>query len=358
MAGKRDAEKSYPQRQILQMVVEYHYKIEIKKYMNQLQPTIEKIARNLNVHPIHIRVFMSNFKKVQIEEVESLFKKKKADENPKPFVKWVGGKRQLLQQFRDLNLYPPHEFNPETATYFEPFVGGGAMFFDLLPKRAILSDMNSELVKTYNVIKNDVSGLIKKLKEHQKKNNKEYFLKVRAQDFKKLSDVDVAARFIYLNRTCFNGMFRVNSSGQFNVPFGDNKNPLICDEDNLRKVHDAMKHTNIFHQDYKKVLEKAKKGDFVYFDPPYYPVSKTAAFTSYTKEGFLEKEQAELRDTFVELHKRGCFVMLSNSDTKFINDLYSGLDKKITIHKVYASRAVNSKASGRGKIKEVVVINY
>ncbi|HAS00119.1 MAG TPA: hypothetical protein DEA89_01920 [Candidatus Moranbacteria bacterium] len=300
---------------------------------------------------------MSNLKNASAENIISAYKEFK-DENPKPFVKWVGGKRQLLKQFRERDLYPPYDFDPKTATYFEPFVGGGAMFFDLLPKKAVLSDMNAELVTTYNVIKNDVEGLIKKLKEHQKKNNKEYFLKVRAQDFKKLSDVDVAARFIYLNRTCFNGMFRVNSSGQFNVPFGDNKNPLICDEENLRKAHDAMKHTKILHQDYGKVLEKAKKGDFVYFDPPYYPVNATSSFTSYTKEGFLEKQQIELKDAFMELHKRGCYVMLSNSDTPLINELYSGLGKKIKIHTVDAGRSINSKGTGRGKIKEVVVINY
>ncbi len=318
---------------------------------------IKNIAANVKVHPIHIKVFMSNFRNVKIENIEDDYKKY-VDENPRPFVKWVGGKRQLLQQFREMDLYPPDRFNPKTATYFEPFVGGGAMFFDLLPKKAFLSDMNSELVTTYNVIKKNVEELIKKLQKHKIKNNKEYFLKIRAQNIKNLSDISIAARFIYLNRTCFNGMYRVNRSGQFNVPFADNKNPLICDKDNLRKIYKALKKTKILHQDYKKVLRKAKKGDFVYFDPPYYPVNKTSSFTSYTKEGFLEKEQEELRDVFVELHKRGCFVMLSNSDTPFINKLYFGLSKKIKIYKVYAGRMINSDATKRGKIKEVVVINY
>lgn len=321
------------------------------------QAQIQNFATQLNVHPIHVRLFLASFNTVSSKDMVTSYKKY-VDENPKPFVKWVGGKRQLIQQFRDMNLYPPYAFDPKKATYFEPFVGGGAMFFNLLPQKAVLSDMNLELVKTYNVIKTDVDGLIKKLKEHKRKNTKEYFLKVRAQEVSKLSDVNIAARFIYLNRTGFNGLYRVNRSGGFNVPYASNKNPLICDEENLRKAHDAMKKTEIFHRDYKKVLEKAKKGDFVYFDPPYYPVSKTSAFTSYTKEAFLEKEQEELRDVFVKLHKRGCFVMLSNSDTKFINELYSGLDKKIKIHKVLAGRAINSKGTGRGKIKEVVVINY
>ncbi len=194
-------------------------------------------------------------------------------EKPKPFVKWVGGKRQLLRQFHSLNLYPPENFDSRTGRYFEPFVGGGAVFFDLLPERAFLSDLNNELVITYNVIKYDVESLIKSLKKHTL--DKEYFLKIRAKNLKKLSDLTIASRFIYLNRTCFNGLYRVNSRGEFNVPFGKYTNPLICDEENLRKVAKALQHIEIKKQDYKKVLKNAKKGDFVYFDPPYYPVSKT-----------------------------------------------------------------------------------
>src|SRR3989339_359504 len=276
-------------------------------------------------------------------------------EKPKPFVKWVGGKRQLLAQFRRMNLYPPENFDPKKSRYFEPFVGGGAVFFDLLPEEGFLSDLNKELVTTYNVIKNDIEKLIVSLKKH--KTDKDYFLEVRAQDPNKLSDVAVASRFIFLNRTCFNGMYRVNSKGGFNVPFGKYTNPLICDEDNLRKVSKALQNIDIKHQDYKEVLKKAKKGDFIYFDPPYYPVSKTASFTSYTAESFLEKEQTELRDTLVELNKRGCFVMLSNSDTPFINKIYSGI-KGVHINKVQAGRAINSNGSGRGKITEVLITNY
>jgi DNA adenine methylase len=281
------------------------------------------------------------------------------DEKPKPFVKWVGGKRQLLQQFKLMNLYPPEMFNVKTGSYFEPFVGGGAVFFDLLPEKAYLSDLNFELVTAYNAIKNDVESLIKSLKRH--KNTKDYFLKIRSKDVDKLSDIEVASRFMYLNRTCFNGLYRVNSRGGFNVPFAGNKNPLICDEENLRKISKSLKNVEIKRQDYKEVLKKAKKGDFVYFDPPYYPINKTSSFTSYTKESFLDKEQIELRDTFVELTNRGCFVMLSNSDTPFINKIYSEikLNKKlIRINKVYAGRAINSDASKRGKITEVLITNY
>ncbi len=216
--------------------------------------------------------------------------------------------------------------------------------------------MNKELVTTYNVIKTDVESLIKSLKKH-KKDDKEYFLKIRAKNTEKLSDLEVASRFIFLNRTAFNGMYRVNSKGEFNVPFGKYSNPLICDESNLRRASQALQKVQIKHQDYKEVLKKAKKGDFVYFDPPYYPVSKTASFTAYTKDSFLDKEQIELRDTFKELHKRGCFVMLSNSDVPFINKIYSEI-KGVKIHKVQAGRAINSKASGRGKITEVLVNNY
>ncbi len=315
------------------------------------QQTIAKLAYELKINKIYARHVFHNADKTRLFEDAARI----VNEKPKPFVKWVGGKRQLLRQFRDMGLYPPDDFDPVTNTYFEPFVGGGAVFFDLLPQKAELSDLNTELVTTYNVIKNDVDALINSLKKH--KYEKEYYLELRAKDPKELSDINVASRFIFLNRTCFNGMYRVNSKGEFNVPFGKYTNPIICDGDNLFKVSKSLKKVTIKNQDYKKVLDKAKKGDFVYFDPPYYPVSKTASFTSYTADAFLEKEQTELRDTFVELHKRGCFVMLSNSDTSVINELYSNI-KDIKVSKVAASRAINSNASKRGKISEVLVTNY
>ena len=312
---------------------------------------ILELAKTFDINSIYAsRVFQLADKTKLIEDASHII-----SEKPKPFVKWVGGKRQLLTQFRLMNLYPPEKFNPKSGKYFEPFVGGGAVFFDLLPETAYLSDLNNELVVTYNVIKNDVENLIKSLKKH--KLDKEYFLKIRAQNPEKLSDLNTASRFIYLNRTCFNGMYRVNSKGGFNVPFGKYTNPLICDENNLRKASKALKNVEIKKQDYKEVLKKAKKGDFIYFDPPYYPVSKTASFTLYTSEAFLDKEQIELRNTFVELHKRGCFVMLSNSDTPFINKIYSE-PKGLRITKVQAGRAINSDASKRGKITEVLVTNY
>ena len=312
---------------------------------------IFELKKTFDINAIYAhKVFMLADQDKFLEDAQKII-----SEKPKPFVKWVGGKRQLLTQFRLMNLYPPEKFDPKTGRYFEPFVGGGAVFFDLLPEKAFLSDLNNDLVITYNVIKKEVEKLISTLKKH--KTDKEYFLKIRAQNSNELTDLEIASRFIFLNRTCFNGMYRVNSKGGFNVPFGKYTNPLICDEQNLRKVSNALKEVEIKKQDYKEVLKKAKKGDFVYFDPPYYPVSKTSSFTSYTSEAFLEKEQTELRDTFSELSKRGCFVMLSNSDTSFINEIYSGF-KGVRITKVEAGRAINSKASGRGKITEVLVTNY
>lgn len=279
------------------------------------------------------------------------------EEKPKPFVKWVGGKRQLLKQFLSMHLYPPEGFNVKTGWYFEPFVGGGAVFFDLLPENAVLSDLNSDLVITYNVIKKHINELILSLKKHIYE--KEYFLAVRSQKPEDLTDIEVASRFIFLNRTCFNGMYRVNSKGEFNVPFGKYSNPTICDEQNLRRVSKVLQNVEIKQQDYKAVIESAKPGDFVYFDPPYYPINRTSSFTSYTSESFLEKEQIELRDIYLKLHKRNCFVMLSNSDTPFINKIYSEISKEgIKINKVTAGRAINSNTDKRGKITEVLVTNY
>jgi DNA adenine methylase len=321
--------------------------------MTQKEGVLE-LQRVFNINHIYsMVVFSMADKKNLIPSAKTII-----DERPKPFVKWVGGKRQLVKQFRDMGLYPPPPecFKVKTATYYEPFVGGGAVFFDLSPMKAVLSDMNFELVTSYNVIKNNVEGLIRELRKY--KYSKEFFLEMREKNPNEMTDLKVAARFIYLNRTCFNGLYRVNSKGKFNTPFGKYDNPLICDAENLRKISKTLQKTKILHQSYKKVLDMAKKGDFVYFDPPYYPVNATSSFTSYTKEGFFAKEQEELRDIYFKLHKRGCFVMLSNSDTPLINKLYSGLDKKIKVNKVDAGRAINANSKKRGKIKEVLVINY
>ncbi len=274
---------------------------------------------------------------------------------PKPFVKWVGGKRQLLAQFKALSLYPPPKFNKMQNTYFEPFLGGGAVFFDLMPKKAILSDLNLELVITYQVIKNEVEALISRLKLHEIE--KEYFFALRDLNPHELSSLEVASRFIYLNRTCFNGLYRVNKKGEFNVSFGSYKNPNVCDETNLRKVASVLKSAKIEHSDYNSILIQAQKKDFIYLDPPYDPINNTSKFTSYTNSKFGQEEQIQLSETIEILHKRGCFVMLSNSNTDFIKNLYADL-QGFKIHEVFANRAVNSNPEKRGKVSEVVIKNY
>ncbi len=267
---------------------------------------------------------------------------------PKPFVKWAGGKRQLTAFL--LNEIPT-EFN----TYIEPFVGGGALLFEILPKKAIINDLNEELINTYLVIKNNVDDLIESLKKH--KNEKAYFYEIRALNPEKLSPVERASRFIYLNKTCFNGLYRENSKGQFNVPFGKYKNPKILDEENLRAVSDYLNSIDvkIYNRDYKDICNLAKKGDFIYLDPPYYPISKTSSFTKYNKYDFTEKDQIQLSKVFKELDKKGCYVMLSNSNTDFIKNLY----KNFNIKEIEASRAINCKGDRRKKAKvEVLIKNY
>ena len=273
----------------------------------------------------------------------------KLEKETYPIVKWVGGKRQLMFE---LLKNMPKSYN----RYFEPFIGGGALFFELQPENAYISDMNEELINLYSVVRDNVYELISDLNKH--KISKEYFLEIRNLDrtdeYKNLSNVQRASRFIYLNRTCFNGLYRVNSQGQFNVPFGNYKNPKIVDENNLLNCSELLKNTEIKCADFSEVLTKVKRGDFVYFDPPYVPLNETSSFTSYTKDGFDMDMQFKLREVCDELDSMGVIFMLSNSDTKFVNELYSNYQ----IKKVFASRAVNANAEGRGKITEVLVRNY
>ncbi len=269
-----------------------------------------------------------------------------------PILKWAGGKRQLLSQ---IDKYLPKGINK----YIEPFLGGGALFFYLLPKEAFLIDLNEELINIYKVIQDNVDKLIKLLKVHKKNNNKEFYYKIRHIDknpkkFINLSNIERAARMIYLNKTCFNGLYRVNSKGEFNVPYGRYRNPNICDEKNLKTVYQVLKGVRIINSDFEICLDFAEKDDFIYFDPPYQPISTTANFTSYTKENFNKEDQVRLFKVYEELDNRGCKVMLSNSYNEFILDLY----KKYDLKTVYARRAINSDASGRGQIKEVLIINY
>jgi len=274
--------------------------------------------------------------------------------NYAPFVKWVGGKRGLLSQI--LPLFPK-EFN----NYFEPFVGGGAVFFELyakgllVDKKIHLSDINSELINAYIVVKEKPNRLIQNLEYYKKVHSKEFYYKIRELDRKEnyqdLSDVEKATRFIYLNKTCFNGLYRVNKKGYFNTPIGSYKNPNIADSDTILSASEALQNAIIKHQPFQEVLKEAKKDDLVYFDPPYYPLNKTSNFTSYDSNCFLENEQFELFEVFDKLVQKGAKVVQSNSDTKFIKELYKSYDISI----VNANRFINSKSSGRGKISEVLI---
>lgn len=272
-----------------------------------------------------------------------------------PFIKWVGGKRQLLPDL--IKRMPKEGFN----TYYEPFIGGGALLLRLHPKKAVINDFNGELVNTWNTVKNDVQGLSEPLREHQEQHSKEHYLFVRGADrdgrITKMSDVDRAARFIYLNKAGFNGLYRVNSKNQCNVPMGSYKH-LNLVSDSLKNVSDYLNNNDvkIVNEDYRKAVDTAETGDFVYFDPPYIPVNVTSSFTSYTLNGFGQVQQEQLRDTALELAKKGVNVMLSNSDVPLIDELYK--DPLFKIHRVQANRSINSNATRRGKVGEVIITTY
>jgi DNA adenine methylase len=266
-------------------------------------------------------------------------------------IKWAGGKSKIINQF---SKYIPEKFN----NYHEPFVGGGALFFYLIPdliKRnatAYLSDLIEEVINLYQIIKNDVDNLIKTSKKH--KYEEDYYYNIRSLETSKMSDIERASRILYLNKTCFNGLYRVNNKGKFNVSFGDYINPVIVDEVTLRNASKAFQYAEIFHSDFEMVLKNARKGDFVYLDPPYVPLSATSDFTKYTSGSFGGSDHERLKSVFDELKSRGCYVMLSNSNTEFVNNLYSGCNIKT----VNASRAINSNTAKRGAIKELVILSY
>jgi DNA adenine methylase len=268
---------------------------------------------------------------------------------PYPILKWAGGKSQLLSSFEQ---YIPERFN----RYIEPFVGGGAMFFNMCNRepglRASLSDLNEELINCYTAVRDDVEAVIKQLKQHR--NEPEYFYKLRALDVHNLTEAQRAARLIYLNKTCFNGLYRVNSRGQFNVPFGKYKNPRTCDEDNLHAASQALQKVSLSCSPFQTTLKMARRGDFIYLDPPYQPLSATANFTAYTSRCFGEQDQEALAKAVAELDRRGCHFMLSNSDNDMIRDLYC----QFRIETVYATRAINCKGDRRGRITELLVMNY
>jgi DNA adenine methylase len=261
---------------------------------------------------------------------------------PKPFIKWAGGKRQLLVEI--LKHIPAY-----SGRYHEPFVGGGAVFFALRPPTAFLSDSNERLVRCYQGIQKNVHDVIALLRRYR--NSRTQFLRMRDRDIDRASDAEVAAWFIFLNKTGFNGLYRVNSKNRFNVPYGDNSSALICDEANLKACARALEHATIATEDYSAVRNRALPGDLVYFDPPYMPLSATSYFTSYTAQGFGEKDQIALSALAEDLKERGVHVLLSNSVTaaKFYSK------KVFSLSRVLAARPVNSRADRRGKIPELLI---
>lgn len=268
-----------------------------------------------------------------------------------PFLKWVGGKRQLMSDIEPL-------IPSKISTYYEPFIGGGAVLLNQQPKKAVINDYNSELINVYEVVRDQVEELIEDLATH--KNESDYFYSIRVQDreegFEELSPLKRASRVIYLNKTCFNGLYRVNSSGEFNTPFGRYKSPNIVNENVLRAVSKYLQNNdiNLLSGDFEDALKGARKGAFVYLDPPYDPVSKSSNFTGYIEGGFGADQQERLRDACVKLNDNGVKFLLSNSATSFIKELY----KNFEIIEVDAKRHINSVASKRGSVPEVLVRNY
>lgn len=269
-----------------------------------------------------------------------------------PVVKWVGGKRQLLDEITP-------RLPKRITSYCEPFLGGGAVLFSLQPKNAIVNDLNADLMLVYEVIRDNVELLIAALEQHE--NTPEYFYNIRDLDrdkdaYREMSSIERASRIIYLNKTCYNGLFRVNASGEFNSPFGHYKNPNIVNAPVLRAVSKYLTANNIqlFHMDFEEVLRQVPRGGFVYLDPPYDPVSDTASFTGYNRGGFGREEQERLKRCCDELTERRVRFLLSNSATSFIRELYAGY----TVEIVHAKRAINSDASKRGAVEEVLIRNY
>lgn len=296
-------------------------------------------------------------------------------EKIKPFVKWAGGKGNLIGQLN--NFYPNELKNGIIERYIEPFVGGGAVLIDILQnydvQEAYAIDINLDLINSYNVIKNEVEELIKKLKKMEteyipleQEERKNYFYRKREEYNNYVleeneQNVQRAAQFIYLNRTCFNGLYRVNKDGKFNVPVGSYKNPTICDEENLRKLSKLIQNVQFQYGDYRKSVEYVTENTFVYFDPPYRPLNVTSAFTSYTKEDFNDDNQRELAAFYRELNERNAKLMLSNSNPKNVNEedrFFDNIYQGFNINKVSAKRMINANYQGRGEISELLILNY
>lgn len=290
----------------------------------------------------------------------------------KPFLKWAGGKGQLLDTFD--KMFPQELIEGKIKTYIEPFVGGGAVLFHILQnykiEKAQINDINKELINCYRCIKADVEEVIKPLSILEKEylsseNRNKYFYNVRER-YNQIHlnghyDYEKCADFIFLNHTCFNGLYRVNKEGKFNVPHGKYKKPLICDKENLRLCSQLLQKVEINFGSYEQVLEKADANTFLYFDPPYRPLLENNSFVSYDKAGFDDIDQIKLSQNYRNLDKQNCLLMLSNSDPKNINEkdnFFDDLYKSFNIERVYAKRMINCEASKRGNITEIVVMNY
>jgi DNA adenine methylase len=294
-----------------------------------------------------------------VKKPQSLPRKSSGASYPSPFVKWAGGKRKLAPLLIETF---PEDFDPEKHHYFEPFIGGGALMFALgnpegklvIPGRNLyINDLNPELTNTYEVIRDSVSALVKELEQLSTKINEKTFYEIRQTVPR--GKVARAARFIYLNKTCFNGLWRVNSKGEFNVPFGKSKNPSLFVEENLRACSRRLKGSVITNESFEKAIAKARKGDLVYFDPPYIPLSASASFAAYAKEGFDLSDQELLAETIQKLTKKGVFVLLSNSDTPMTRKIFR---KALTLRKVLMSRSISSSGSTRKPVYEVLGMNY
>ena len=297
--------------------------------------------------------------------------KKNISISAKPFVKWVGGKTQLLNEVK--KALPSDLISKSNVTYVEPFVGGGAVLFWILQEypnieKAVINDINAELICTYRVIKSNVETLIQQLNQLQSEyiplnadDRKDYFLEKRAKfNSRNISDVETAALFIFLNRTCFNGLYRVNSKGKFNVPHGKYSNPKICDEDTLRADSALLQKVEILCGDFSETERFAGPDTVFYFDPPYKPLTETAAFTSYAKDGFDDNEQRRLGRFIDGIAAEGSVFVASNSDPKNVNPEENFFDKlyhKFTIKRVSAARMINSNPDGRGCISEIMISN-
>ena len=272
----------------------------------------------------------------------------------KPFVKWAGGKRQIIDK---LKQYSPDEYN----TYYEPFVGGGALLFELSPKKAVINDYNEELMNVFKCIKDETkfSKMCTELNRYEVAHSEEFYYEMRSKDkekakYLKMPDYKKAARTIYLNKACFNGLYRVNKNNEFNVPFGKKTKVNTYDGQNLGIIHSYLNFNDITIQsiDFEESVKSAKKGDFIYFDPPY--DSETSTFNDYTENGFGKEEQVRLARVYKELADKGCYVMLSNHNTNLIKELY----KDYNIHHIEAKRNINSNGKKRGKVEEVIITNY